>query len=155
MKLSSLSRTLSLKMSCSVQHSYDLENKPDRVQDLIATFRDIFVGICVTKSRLEQHATYAELFRSRDQAVILCDNKDFLSSKADYLIHRDEVCDSSSHWPKVDLTSLLCSSLLLMTLSEHDQPMTTVKCMVSGCHSGRLRSRRPRMTIQRNKIHSR
>jgi hypothetical protein len=93
MKLSSLSRTLSLKMSFSVQHSYDLENKPDRVQDLIATFRDIFVGICVTKSRLEQHATYTELIESRDRVVILCDNKDLLSSQADYFIHRDDVCD--------------------------------------------------------------
>ncbi|KAJ7878032.1 hypothetical protein B0H13DRAFT_1892905 [Mycena leptocephala] len=33
-----------------------LENKPDRVQDLIATFRDIFTRIYVTKSHLEQHA---------------------------------------------------------------------------------------------------
>jgi hypothetical protein len=70
--------------SLLLQHSAFpcLENKLDRVQDLIATFRDIFTGIYVTKSHLEQHP---KLIRSRDRAVILrSDNKDLLSSKADY-----------------------------------------------------------------------
>ncbi|KAJ6586433.1 PLC-like phosphodiesterase [Mycena vulgaris] len=73
-----------------IQHSYGLKDKPNRVQDLIATFRDIFTGLYVTKSRLEQHATYTELIESRDRVVILCDNKDLLSSQADYFIHRDD-----------------------------------------------------------------
>ncbi|KAJ7291954.1 hypothetical protein C8J57DRAFT_1492432 [Mycena rebaudengoi] len=77
-----------------IQHSHGLEDKPDCVQDLIATFRDIFTGLYVTKSRLEQHPTYAELIKSRDRAVILCDNKNILSSKADYFIPRDEFFDA-------------------------------------------------------------
>ncbi|KAJ7065860.1 hypothetical protein C8F01DRAFT_1126806 [Mycena amicta] len=72
-----------------IQHCHGLDKSANSVPELIATFRDIFAGLYVTKSRSEQHATYAELIQSSDRVVILC-KEDRVCSQADYFIRRNE-----------------------------------------------------------------